>query len=147
MAIEKAPYLPQFPYTGPQILISSDRVVVHSKGDSIFLFGKSAIGLSSPGRINIDTQTGTTINAPEIELGLRASQVGQPVVKGTTLVELLDSLLTDLEKTATALSHLSQTNLQESIVDLVKISTKLQGTCNRVKKKLPKVKSKTTYTL
>jgi hypothetical protein len=147
MSTQKAPYLPQFPYTGPQVIISSDRVVVHSKGDSIFLFGKNAIGLSSPGRVNIDTQTGTTINAPEIELGLRAKQVGQPVTKADTLVELLDTVLKELEATAIALSNLSQTNLQQSIVDLVKTSSKLQGTCTRVRNKLVNVKSKTTYTL
>lgn len=142
-----SPYIPTFPFTGPQIILTSDRIVLHSRGDSIFLFGKNAIGLSSPGRINIDTATGTTINAPEIELGLSAKQKGQPVTKADSLVDLLDQLIKDLTTTADALSHLSDTNFQQSVIDVVARASKLKGTCTQVRSKLSTVKSKTTYTL
>lgn len=140
-------YTPQFPYRGAQIILTSDRVVMHSKGDAIFLFGKRAIGLSSPGRVNIDTAEGTTVNAPEIELGLNAKTKGEPVAKARTLANLLNDLLSDLERTATALSNLSASGLEESVVDIVKESAKLKGKCVTIRSQLENIKSNVTYTI
>jgi hypothetical protein len=42
-----ADYKPDFPYLGEQIIINSGRVILNSKDDSVFLFGKKAIGLAS----------------------------------------------------------------------------------------------------
>ena len=139
-------YIPLFPYKGRQILITSDRVVLHAKNDAIFFFGKQAIGLSSPGRVNIDTGTGTTINAPEIELGLQAKSLGQPIVKAQSLIEILSALLTDLQKASEALSNISDTGLEESLPDIVKSTEKLKGTCARLKVELGSIKSNITYT-
>ena len=139
-------YIPLFPYKGRQILITSDRVVLHAKNDAIFFFGKQAIGLSSPGRVNIDTGTGTTINAPEIELGLQAKSLGQPIVKAQSLIEILSALLIDLQKASEALSNISDTGLEESLPDIVKSTEKLKGTCARLKVELGSIKSNITYT-
>ena len=50
-------YKPEFPYLGEQIIINSGRVILNSKDDSVFLFGKKAIGFSSAGTINFDADT------------------------------------------------------------------------------------------
>jgi len=147
MASDPNIYIPSFPYKGAQIVVTSDRVVIYSKNDSIFLFGKKAIGLSSPGRINIDTNEGTTVNAPEIELGLNAKVDGEPITKATTLITLLADLLVSLESSANSLSNLSATALDESIVDIVKDASNLRGKCNTVRSRLQEVMSKITYTL
>lgn len=139
-------YIPLFPYKGRQVLITSDRVVLHAKNDAIFLFGKQAIGLSSPGRVNIDTGTGTTINAPEIELGLQAKTLGQPVVKAQALIEILTPLLSDLLKASQALSNMSETGFAESLPQVVKSTEKLALTCNRLQVELNSIKSKITFT-
>ncbi len=48
-------YVPEFPYKGKQIIISSGRVIVHAKEDSVFLFGKKngdPVVETSPIRVN-----------------------------------------------------------------------------------------------
>lgn len=137
------PYIPSFPYQGSQILISSDRVVLHSEDDSIFLFGKKAIGLSSVGRVNIDTKEGTTINAPEIELGLQARTVGEPVAKATAIVDKLSRVLNDLSQVAQALQSIT---LEGSTPAIIATSTVLAETCKSVSDSLSEIKSTVTYT-
>lgn len=139
-------YIPQFPYPGPQIYVGSNRVILHAKNDAIFLFGKSAISLSSPGRVNIDTKEGTTINAPEIELGIEAKIKGEPVVKALTLITILKKLIRDLEKTSNALSVISKTGLEASVVDIASAAESLSKTCVSLRNQLNSIKSKITYT-
>jgi hypothetical protein len=86
-------YKPTFPYLGEQIIINSGRVILNSKDDSIFLFGKKAIGFSSEGPINFDTEDEIIINSSKIYLGLDADE---PIIKGQQLVNLLNRLLDSL---------------------------------------------------
>jgi hypothetical protein len=87
-------YKPDFPYLGEQIIINSGRVILNSKDDSIFLFSKKAIGFSSSGPINFDSDEKIIMNSPEIYLGLDAQE---PLVKGQQLVNLLNRLLNSLD--------------------------------------------------
>jgi hypothetical protein len=87
-------YKPEFPYLGEQIIINSGRVILNSKDDSVFLFGKKAIGFSSSGPINFDSDEKIIINSPEIYLGLDAKE---PLIKGQQLVNLLNRLLNSLD--------------------------------------------------
>jgi hypothetical protein len=98
---------PEFPYKGNQIIISSGRVVAHSKDDAIFLFGKKGVGISTPATFNVDAPERTIINSNIIELGLRARLEGQPVLKGTTLIEQLDRFFTAMEAFATTVSDVA----------------------------------------
>lgn len=136
-------YIPAFPYKGSQILISSDRVVLHSEDDSIFLFGKKAIGLSSVGRVNVDTKEGTTINAPEIELGIQAKTLGEPVAKADAVVEKLQRVLNTLSEVAKALQNIT---LEGSAPAIIATSTVLAETCDSVASTLSEIKSTITYT-
>ncbi len=81
------PYQPEFPYRGNQIIIDSGRVLINSKEDSTFIVGKKAVGISSSGTINLDSDGMCIINSPEIRLGLDASH---PLVKGDELANLLN---------------------------------------------------------
>lgn len=91
---------PQFPFLGNQIILSSDRIMLHSKNDGIFLFGKGAVSLSSPQTINLDSKENVLIYSPKIELGNGAND---PVVKGTELTVQLLLLLSKLDYVAIAL--------------------------------------------
>jgi len=84
---------PQFPYSGSQVILTSDRLVFHSKKDGIFLFGKATIGLSSPSTINLDSNEAVKIDSPTIELGHRAKDDGEPVVLGDSLTAVLQDLV------------------------------------------------------
>jgi len=108
-------YIPEFPYKGDQAIIMSGRIIFNSNDDSIFLFGKSAIGLSSLGEVNIDSIQGTTINSPTIQLGLNAKDSGEPLVKGYQNNLLLLDLVGALSELCISLSNISETNFHLNI--------------------------------
>lgn len=142
-------YRPQFPYLGNQVIISSGRVVIHSKDDAIFIFGKKAVSISSPGTFNIDANSGTVIASPKIELGLAASKVGQQVIKGNDFIIQLERLLNQIAELSEALSTLKSDSegLAASIPGIVTKSEVLRGIAESVKGKLAGTLSNVTYTL
>lgn len=101
---------PEFPFKEKQIILSSDRVTVHSKSDAIFLFGKGAVSLSSPQTINLDSSEKVLINSPKIELGERAEEDGQPVVRGVELTVILLRLIESLTQASILLAQASDTD-------------------------------------
>lgn len=148
-------YRPQFPYTGNQVIISSDRVLLHSKADSIFLFGKTAVGISTPATLNVDANIGTTINSPTIELGLNAKETGEPVHRGKALNTQLGRVLSALSTLSAALANLKSNpeDLAASIPPIQNAATILQGVVDDVAGaggnpgKLDTTLSNTTFTL
>jgi hypothetical protein len=103
-------FKPEFPYKGNQIIISSDRVMLHSKSDAIFLFGKQAVSLSSTQTINLDAIEGVKIFSPSIELGKDAKVLGEPVVLGRTLSTQLQVLLINIMQAGSELKKASSEN-------------------------------------
>lgn len=83
-------YKPEFPYRGNQIIIDSGRVLLNSKEDSTFIVGRKAVGISSGGTINIDSDGKCIINSPQIDLGLNATH---PVIYGDDFLTVLNSFL------------------------------------------------------
>lgn len=106
---------PQFPYLNNQLILSSDRVLLHSKTDAIFLFGKAAISLSSPATINLDSSEKVLIDAPKIELGRKAESDGNPIVKGTELTLILRQLLQQLQNASMLMAQVSESDLGASM--------------------------------
>ena len=108
-------YTPKEPhiYKGKQVIINSDRILFNAKEDSILLFSNEAIGFSTNGSFNFDTDSGVnnyfTINAPKIYLGLQPNKdlPTEPAVLGDylgdiwldDLLEMLDGLIEDLTTT------------------------------------------------
>lgn len=117
-------YSPQFPYKGNQVILSSDRVMLHSKNDAIFIFGKQAVSLSSPQTINLDATQKVLIDSPKIELGHKAEDDGEPIVLGDRLNNVLLDLTIAVQQSAVMLKQVSSTNLgasMESIRDAADI--------------------------
>jgi hypothetical protein len=106
---------PKFPYKGNQLILSSDRVLLHSKSDAIFLFGKQAVSLSSTKTINLDAFDKVLIDCKIIELGSKAQTLGQPVVLGRNLNTQLTVLLTNLANAGTLMAQASETDLGASM--------------------------------
>lgn len=100
-------YIPSFPYKDNQIILSSDRVTLHSKTDSVFVFGTSAIGLSSKKTINLDAYEKVLISAPKIELGADAEELGQPIVLSVELTVILLQLLQKIEASSVLMAQVS----------------------------------------
>ena len=141
---------PQFPYLGNQCIITSDRVTLHSRKDGIYLFGKATVCLSSTGTVNIESNEALKMSAPVIELGLNARLLGQPLVLGLELSELLDELIQALQVVAVALSKADGTS-EEAVADSfddIKVSGEslVQATDNAVAA-IENILSTKTYTL
>lgn len=109
-------YQPEFPYKNDQLILSSNRVTLHSKTDSIFLFGKQAVSLSSTKTINLDAIDKVLIDAPKIELGNRAEALGEPVILGRTFSRQLILFLQRIEQASAELCNVSESNLAGSFV-------------------------------
>ena len=142
-------YIPVFPYKGDQAIISSGRILFHAKDDSIFLFGKKAVGISSIGVINMDSYQSVSINSPKIELGLKAKDIGENTMLGITTNQMLVDLLDELERIGSALSQLSETGLPAASIIISSAGESLLSKSRIIKSNLISNTnlSKTTYTL
>lgn len=101
---------PEFPFKDNQIILTSDRVTIHSKSDAIFLFGKGAVSLSSPKTINFDSNEKILMDSPKIELGNKAEELGEPIVKGVELTVILLQLLYSLSNAGVLLAQASESS-------------------------------------
>ena len=142
-----APYIPAIPYGGNQAIVSSNRVTLHAQEDSVLIFGKKAIALSSLGTINLDITDRLIINSPKIELGLDAEKLGDPVILGNKNVQLMTRLLESLEILGSALQCMTETQLELAIPDIVFSAQKLSDTTAALRADLSSTLSKVTYTL
>lgn len=145
--------VPIFPYTGSQIIHTSDRVMLHSRTDGVFIFGKATVGLSSPSTINLDSNEGVKIDSPVVELGHDAMNSGEQVVLGNTLSAFLNELIDSLTLLSTTLSQADGTN-QNSVAasfSAIKIAgDKLAKAADNLKKMITpgqeEILSDVTYT-
>ena len=112
-------YVPEFPYKGKQIIVSSGRVIVHAKNDSVFLLGKKNVGISSGGEVHIDANAEVYIDAPKISLGSKVTpdtMVGmEPVLLGYQTNQILIRLSETLIELGDALGKVSESNLPASM--------------------------------
>ncbi len=143
-------YKPVFPYKGNQLILTSDRVTLHAKNDAIFLFGKQAVGLSSPNTINLDAGKKIILAGPVIELGNKAKDLGEPVVLGDTLNQKMLDLLDALSFVATRLAQAS-TSSPGKTAELVNqagtyLGTKVNELKGQLEPGLSEILSKNTFT-
>ena len=135
-------YKPDFPYLGNQIIINSGRVILNSKDDSIFLFGKKAIGFSSAGTINFDSDDKFIVNSPQIHLGLDSVE---PLVKGNQLELILNDILDSLNDLGKRLSKTRDSN-GIYLTNIVTASKSLRGDIKRLRPLIKDIKSNQNYT-
>lgn len=128
-------YIPEFPFTGSQAIVASDRVTLLSKQDSTLIFGEKAIGLSTKGSLNLDAVDGVKINpgtGKQVQLGLNATEA---VIKGDGFMENLYILLVQIENFSLAVSKLSESNLAGAVPDIVRTASNLNSSANILKDK------------
>jgi hypothetical protein len=136
-------YKPEFPYLGEQIIINSGRVILNSKDDSVFLFGKKAIGFSSAGTINFDADDKVIVNAPQIYLGIDAKE---PLVKGQALENLLIDLLDTLDELGGKLTFAKDSN-GVFLTGITTSGISLKRSVKRLKSQIKYIKSSKNFTL
>lgn len=141
-------FKPVFPYKGNQLILTSDRVTLHSKSDAIFLFGKQAVSLSSTKTINLDANEGIKLYSTTVELGPNAKAQGQPVVLGTNLNQQLIILLSNIANAGMLMGQVSESDLGASMQYLASAGKILSDESNRLIQTLQTnfILSKNTYT-
>lgn len=140
-------YVPQFPYIGNQVIITSGRVTHHSYDDFIFLFGKKGVAISSPATFTVDANERTIVASPKIELGYQAEAKGEPILLGTSTAVQLGFLLDAIQNLSDALGKMSAEELEIAIPGILQTSKVLSGTAKTVKAQLNSAcLSKNTYT-
>lgn len=133
-------------YSGSQAIISSDRVINHSKEDGVYIFGKATVGISSPGTINLDSEEAILVDSDRVELGHNASE---QVVLGNKLVSTLNKVLEGLAYLSTVMATMSGTTQPETAISiglLADAGGEFSTTVNEAITELSSVLSKTTYT-
>jgi hypothetical protein len=115
-------YVPEFPYKGKQIIVSSGRVIVHAKNDGVFLFGKKNVGISSGGEVHIDANAEVFIDAPKISLGNKIDpqrMLGlEPVLLGYKTNQILIRLSEALVELGQSLGTISESDVPGSMFRL-----------------------------
>jgi uncharacterized protein (DUF2345 family) len=143
-------FKPVFPYKGNQLILTSDRVMLHSKSDAIFLFGKQAVGLSSPETINLDAGKKIILAGPVIELGNKAQSLGQPIVLGNTLNQKLLSIIEALNSVAILLAQVSTSQQGKSMESIrqagLLLSQEMQSLKTQLIPGVSEILSKNTFT-
>jgi hypothetical protein len=143
-------YRPVFPYKGNQLILTSERVTIHSKTDAIFLFGKQAVSLSSTNTINLDASNKIILAGPVIELGNKAKDLGEPIVLGDTLNRKLLDLLDALSFISTRMAQASTSNPGATAELLQQAGSYLGNKVNELKGQLEpglsEILSKNTFT-
>ncbi len=79
-------------YEGPQVIITSDRILINSKTDDVRISANANVGISALGAVGIDTGGDSffRVNSPEIYLGLDAVE---PLILGQELHDWAASLV------------------------------------------------------
>ena len=129
-------YTPKFPYKGNQIILTSGRVMIHSKDDAVFIFGKQNIGLSSIGEIHLDAFGEVTIDAPRITLGhknMPGSTSGlEPVLLGYKTNQIFIRLSNALMEVGKQLGRVSYSNVPASMQALAGVGDLLKSAAESI---------------
>lgn len=139
-------------YSDPQILMNSDRIVILTKKDEIFLIGKEGIELYSPKDIYIQSdKTGITLQENKIYFGPSDnSQTTQPLILGSDLKVFLSSLISALGEFSVSLSEAVSSPEGTPLTDIVQAAGKLQIVLEDHSNKLADINylvSKKVYTI
>lgn len=107
---------PKFPFTAPQVLISSDRLVFNAKTDSILASAQKTIFLGANSSINFATRK-YIVDAEQVFLGKNADQ---SIIKGDKFLDDLEAIMNQISALASALKPLtevSQVNLKNGKIE------------------------------
>jgi len=104
-------------YIDPQIIINSDRIIINSKVDSVFISGQKSIGISSNEDINLESLKSINLDSPLIRIG--GLEKTQPVLLGDDTIDVLTDLINELINLTSALKYIQKpTDPTQAIVDI-----------------------------
>ena len=94
-------------------ILTSDRVVLNSKDDSVFILSKKTVGTSASEAVHFDVGPRGAkdekymfiVNAPRVQLGLPSNGINEPIAKADSTIELMTKLIGSLSDFTVALSN------------------------------------------
>ena len=138
----------QFPFTGPQVILSSDRILLHSKKDAVIIAGKRAVSLCSTETINLDAKEKIILDSDIVELGHEARALGESVVLGNSLVFQLELFTAALKEIGVQLARVGESNqnIAASITIIANQGLQLEAAAVQLEDSLQTLLSQNTFT-
>jgi len=133
----------KWPYN--QWILNSDRLVLNAKKENIFLLAAKDLSVSTQGDVHLDTKGTFIANANKIQLGIDKNNL-QPIAKGQSVVDSLNSILLALNSFSESLA--SATGQGVGVISLVQVNTaasKLMSDLQQVQKGINDIKSTLTF--
>jgi hypothetical protein len=130
-------------YINPQIIVTSERVLINSTKDHILLSSPKSINLNSLDSVNIDSKNLFVVNSKTIKLGNKTTT--NPMLKGQETVQALNIICDQLIKLSTALSVLVEILPPVPQVAVNIAASEAVAQIGIVKGSLQNLKSKTNF--
>lgn len=147
-------------YQKDTVILNSDRVILNSKDDSVFIISKKTVGTSAAESVHFDVgPIGSTdgkyifiVNSPAVQLGLPENGINEPIAKADSVISFIDDLISALNQFSTSLS--AATGLGVGVSKLPEISIasnllkmRLNGFKEKYTKPNSPIKSKVSKTI
>lgn len=147
-AYDTPPIKPNQYSDSPQIILTSDRLFLNTRKDSILLSSGNLIGISAQQSVNIAAKSTIVLDSPNIRLG--STKASEPLLKGHQTVELLTKLLKNLNEFMKVCQTQAVPLPSQNPVPLTKLnqaSIQMTSVLEGLLKQVDDLKSKTNYTI
>jgi hypothetical protein len=132
-------------YDKNYVILTSDRIVINSKGENIFLAAKHDIALSAVGSVHIDigisgkqdaNKNVFVVNSPNIQFGLPQKGTNEHVAKAESVVNFIADISSILSLFSNLLESAQAIGMGTASVPSVNAAgSYLKGEINRINKK------------
>lgn len=142
------------------VILNSDRVILNSKDDSVFVLSKKTVGVSAVESVHFDIGLrGSTeqkgifvINAPNIQLGLPEKGVNEPIAKADSVINFINDIIGALDAFSASLASATALGVGVSGLPQINVAaTTLKGKLGFYKTKYTQqnspIKSKVSKTI
>lgn len=147
-------------YQKDTVILNSDRVILNSKDDSVFILSKKTVGTSAAESVHFDVgPIGSTdgkyifiVNSPAVQLGLPENGINEPIAKADSVISFIDDLINALNQFSTTVATATAVGVGVSKIPEISIAAnQLKMRLNGFKEKYTKanspIKSKVSKTI
>lgn len=147
-------------YEKDTVILNSDRVILNSKDDSVFILSKKTVGVSAAESVHFDIGPRGSkdrkyvfiVNSPAIQLGLPDNGVNEPIAKADSVISFINDLIDSLNQFSTSLSSATGLGVGVSKIPEIAIAAnllklRLNGFKEKYTKESSPIKSKVSKTI
>jgi hypothetical protein len=114
-------------------ILNSDRLILNSKDDSIFILSKKTVGTSAAESVHFDIgPKGSSdkkymfiVNSPSIQLGLPSNGINEPIAKADSTINFINDLILALNAFSDSLANATALGVGASKLPEISIAAKL----------------------